>query len=174
MAILRSTVSRCATAWAESLERSLTGHLSWAILCRYRCRLLRAEVHNGSDRNTELNGHSCGRRAMKNSRTATHRAPEQGKENHAAADRKQRGERTCAVTARGSIRKAMKVLVGGAASGSAECRKHWTSLDPTELWPRSSFFERGAGSSNSNSVERRQTLNSSQRNERARPAARQE
>ena len=46
----------------------------------------------------------------------------------------QRGKRACAFTARGSIGKAMKGLVGGAAAGSAECRKHWT----TSLIPRTS------------------------------------
>ena len=39
----------------------------------------------------------------------------------------QRGKRACAPTARGSISKAMKGLVGGAAAGSAECRKQWTT-----------------------------------------------
>ena len=46
----------------------------------------------------------------------------------------QRGKRACALTARGSIRKAMKGLVGGAPAGSAERRKQWT----TALIPRSS------------------------------------
>ena len=46
----------------------------------------------------------------------------------------QRGKRACALTARGSISKAMKGLVGGAAEGSADCRKNWT----TALFARSS------------------------------------
>ena len=46
----------------------------------------------------------------------------------------QRGKRACALTARGPISKAMKGLVGGAAPGSADCRKNWT----TALIPRSS------------------------------------
>ena len=46
----------------------------------------------------------------------------------------QRHKRACALTARGSISKAMKGLVGGAAQGSADCRKNWT----TALIPRSS------------------------------------
>ena len=54
MAIPRCIVSRCATAWAESLEGATSGHQSWAVLCRYRCRLLLAEVPKGSDRNAEL------------------------------------------------------------------------------------------------------------------------
>ena len=53
MAILRSIVSWYGMAWAESLEGALNGHQSWAILCRYHCRLLQAEVPKGSDRNTE-------------------------------------------------------------------------------------------------------------------------
>ena len=40
MALPRCTVSRYAAAWAESLEGAMSGHLSWALLCRYRCRLL--------------------------------------------------------------------------------------------------------------------------------------
>ena len=39
----------------------------------------------------------------------------------------QRGKRACALTARGSIRKALKGLVGGAAAGSAEHRLLWTT-----------------------------------------------
>ena len=39
----------------------------------------------------------------------------------------QRGKRACALTARGSISKAMKGLVGGAAQGSADCRKNWSN-----------------------------------------------
>ena len=39
----------------------------------------------------------------------------------------QRGKKACALTARGSISKAMKGLVGGAAQGSADCRKNWTA-----------------------------------------------
>ena len=39
----------------------------------------------------------------------------------------QRGKRACALTARGSISNAMKGLVGGAATGTAEHRRHWTT-----------------------------------------------
>ena len=46
----------------------------------------------------------------------------------------QRGIRACALTARGSTSKAMKALVGGAAQGSPDCRKNWT----TALIPQSS------------------------------------
>ena len=37
------------------LEGAISGHQSWAVLCRYRCRLLLAEVLKGTDRNAELN-----------------------------------------------------------------------------------------------------------------------
>ena len=58
MAVPRSIVSRCATAWAEILERAL-----WAIRCRFRCRLLLAEVPDGSHRTQCSNNDcSCGRR----------------------------------------------------------------------------------------------------------------
>ena len=46
----------------------------------------------------------------------------------------QRGKRACALTARGSTSKAVKGLVGGAAQGSPDCRKNWT----TALVPRGS------------------------------------
>ena len=39
---------------AESLEGAFSGHQSWAVLCRYRCRLLLAEVPKGSDRNADM------------------------------------------------------------------------------------------------------------------------
>ena len=46
MALPRCVVSRNATARAESLEGAMSGHQSWAVLCRYRCRLLLAEIPN--------------------------------------------------------------------------------------------------------------------------------
>ena len=54
MALPRCLVSRYATAWAESLQGTMSGHLSWALLCRFRCRLLLAEIPKGVDRNSEL------------------------------------------------------------------------------------------------------------------------
>ena len=54
MALPRSVVSRHATAWAESLKGAMSGHQSWALLCRHRCRLLLAEIPKGVDRNSEL------------------------------------------------------------------------------------------------------------------------
>ena len=90
MAHSRCVVSRYATAWAESLGGAMSGHQSWALLCRYTCLLLLAEIP--------------------------------------------KGVRGCALAARGSISKAMKGLMGGAAQGSADCRKNWT----TALIPRRS------------------------------------
>ena len=54
VALPRCIVSRYATAWAESLEGAISGHQTWALLCRYRCRLLLAKVPEGTDRNVEL------------------------------------------------------------------------------------------------------------------------
>ena len=46
--------SQTTTSWPAIRRRLGNGHQSWAILCRYRCRTLQAEVPDGSDRNTEL------------------------------------------------------------------------------------------------------------------------
>ena len=54
MALPRCIVSRYATAWAERIEEAISGHQSWAVLCRCRCRLPLAEVPKGPDRNAEL------------------------------------------------------------------------------------------------------------------------
>ena len=54
MTLPRCVVSRYATAWAESLEGAMSGHQSWALLCRFRWRLLLAEILKGVDRNSEL------------------------------------------------------------------------------------------------------------------------
>ena len=47
------TVSRCGTAWPESLEGAISDHQSWAVLCRHRFLLLLAEIPKGSDRDAE-------------------------------------------------------------------------------------------------------------------------
>ena len=54
MALPRCVVSRYATSCAESHEGAMSGHQSWALLCRYCCRLLLAEIPKGVDRNSEL------------------------------------------------------------------------------------------------------------------------
>ena len=40
---------------------AISGHQT--VLCRYRCRLLLAEIPKGSDRNVELAVHTFGKRA---------------------------------------------------------------------------------------------------------------
>ena len=50
MALPRCVVSR----WAESLEGVTSGHQSWALLCRFRCRLFLAKIPKGVDWNSEL------------------------------------------------------------------------------------------------------------------------
>ena len=117
----------------------MSGHQSWALLCR--CRLLLAEIPKGVDRNSELKqrlhlwemGHITdlisqvlGQQNSGPLRRTARRVQPQTDE--------QRGKRACALTGRGSNRKATKGLVGGAAQGSADCRKNWT----TALIPRSS------------------------------------
>ena len=54
VALPRCVLSRYATAWAESLDGAMSGHQSWALICRCRCRLLLAEIPKGVDRNSEL------------------------------------------------------------------------------------------------------------------------
>ena len=70
MPLPRCVVSRYATAWAESLEGAMSGHQSWALLCRCRCRLFLAErypqelgaettassVGNGANQRSDLQG----------------------------------------------------------------------------------------------------------------------
>ena len=79
----------------ESLERAFNSHKSWAILCRYRCQILPAEVPRlGSDRNiietasTAVGGGRSSRSRWKKSGTGAHRTTNQRKENRAAADRR--------------------------------------------------------------------------------------
>jgi hypothetical protein len=50
----KAVASRMAVCWAESLEGSMDGDADWALLARYRSRLLLAPVPEGVDRNTEL------------------------------------------------------------------------------------------------------------------------
>ena len=167
---LAALFSRYATAWAESFEGALTGHQSWAMLCRCRSQLLLLKVPSGHDRNTELKqrlrlweagSFTISLEEFWDSSTLGNRT---GQRQPPARTEEQRGKSASAPTTKGSISKAMEGLVGGAASGSAACRKHWT----TARIPRSSgqgytSLERGAGSSYSSSVERRQVQNSPQR-----------
>ena len=131
MSMPRCRVSRYATAWAECLEGASSGHQSWAVLCRYRCRLLLAEIPKGSDRNAELKhrlqlwrageihelvGRVLGQQHSGPLRRRKRTVQQQTDE--------QCGRRACALTATGSISGAVKGLLGGAAQGSADCRKN--------------------------------------------------
>ena len=122
MALLQCVVSRFASAWAESFDGVMSGHQSSTLLCRCRCRLLLAEIPKGVDRNSELKQRIhlwetgqisdliCKVLGQQNSgplRRTARRVQSQTDE--------QRGKRACALVARGSISKATKGLVGGAA-----------------------------------------------------------
>ena len=50
----RALASRYAVAWSESLDGAMHGDETWALLCRYRAKLLLADVSHGTDRNEEL------------------------------------------------------------------------------------------------------------------------
>ena len=133
MALPRCVVSRYTMAWAESLEGAMSGQQFWALLCCNRCRLLLTEIPRGVDRNSELKqrphlwesgqisvlvGKVLGQQSSGPLRRTARGAPPQTDE--------QRGKRASALIAQG--------LVGGAAQGSADCRRNWT----TALIPRSS------------------------------------
>ena len=115
--------------------------LLWALLCRYCCRLLLAVIPKGVDRNSELKQR---RQLWEAGQVSVLIGKVLGQQNSGPLRRtagktqpqteEQRGKRACALTARGSISKAMKGLVGGAAQGSADCRRNST----TALIPRSS------------------------------------
>ena len=131
---IRKTTNYVKIQTAIGIEEALTGHQSWAILCRYRCRLLPAEVPKRSDRNTELKQLGETREIhdlVESSDTGPHI---RGKKTVQPQTDEQRGKTARALTTTGSISKAMERLVGEGAAGSAECRKHWT----TALIPRSS------------------------------------
>ena len=75
-AIPRSIISQYATAWAESSEGALNGHQAWAILCRYRCQSLLAEVQTAS---TTTGSGRKSRFRWKNSGSAAHWTTEERK-----------------------------------------------------------------------------------------------
>ena len=141
MALPRCIVSRDATAWAKSLEGAISGHQTWALLCRYSCRLLLAEVPKGTDRNVEL---KLRLRMWERGRSVELISKIFGRQHSVALHKtkrtmqpqtdQQRGKRACPLTSRGSISKGTKRLVGGAAQVSADCWKNWT----TALIPGSS------------------------------------
>ena len=148
MAIPRSIVSRFATACAESLEGALTGHQSWAILCRYCCHPTETQLKQRLQLWEAGDVHDLIGRIL--SRTAAHWATKEGKENHAAADRGtalekslhphgQRFDQQSHERARG--------WSGYGCSRMSDALDH--SLDSPELWPRYTSLERGASSSDS-------------------------
>ena len=124
----------------RELLKELNRRQSWITLCRYRCRLLLAEVPKGLQRNAEVKRrlqlweagevHDLIGRILGNTL-----GNNTGEKNTTRPQTKEhRGDRVCAFTAKRSISKAVKGLVGGGATGTAEHRIHWT----TALFPRSS------------------------------------
>ena len=97
MALPRCVVSRYAVAWAESLEGAMRGHEFWAVLCRYRCRLLLAEISKRcrQELGAETTASVVGDGANRARRVQTQ--PDE-----------LRGKRAGALTARGSIIHAAK------------------------------------------------------------------
>ena len=98
----------------------MSGHQSWAVLCRYRCRLLLAEIPKGVDRNSELKQRlhlwETGQISdlickVLGSRILDRFAEQQG-------GFSQRGRRA-ALTARGSVSKAVTGLVLRSAQRTA-------------------------------------------------------
>ena len=78
----------------------------------------------------------------------------QKKENWAAADRRTAREKSCALTARGSIIEAMKGLVCSAEAGLSEVPEAVDkNIDSTELWPRCTSLRRGGRSSSTYNVQ---------------------
>ena len=124
-------LSLTASSLAVHLRGSHQRSPVWGVLCRYRCRLLLAEVTKGTDRNAELKL----RLRMWEAGEVIELISEILEQQHSGPLRKrkrimqpqtdeQRGKRACALTARRSVSKAVKGLVGGAAQSSADCRKN--------------------------------------------------
>ena len=166
---------RCvvATAWAESLEGPMSRHQSWALLCRDRCRLLLAEILKGVDRISELKqrlqlwesgqvsvliGQVLGQQNSGPLRRTARKTQPQTDE--------QRGRRACAQTARGSISKAMKGLVSGAAQGRLS-QELDHSPHPTELGHRNSPHQCGVCRGRLNCLGRRKIETVAERDEGA-------
>ena len=128
--------------YRQILQEAMSRHQSWALLCRYHCRLLLDEIPNGTNRNSELKLRvrlgekgqisDCKVLGQQNfgplRRTARRVQPQTDE---------QRGKRACGLTAPRSISKAVQGLVGGSAHGSADSRRIWTE----SLVPRISALE---------------------------------
>ena len=162
-----------APAWAESPEGAISGDQVLAILCRYRCRLLLPEVPKVSDRNDQNSDYSSGRR--ENSGTAAHRATKQGKENHAAAERKTAKEKSLRPHSQRTDQQSHERTRGWSCARVSRLSKELDcSLDSTKLGPWNSshqcrtyrgsawcleWWERRTSSSDSSSLRRRQIQN---------------
>ena len=127
MAIFRYVVSRYTTAWAESSEWNSVLDTSPG-----QSSVLPAEIPTGYNTNEELK-----RRLQLGKQERCTNSLEEFSGNSAQGSKlpqreKQRtklksSEESAPVLAEGSISKAMKGLVGGAAAGTAEQRKHCTA-----------------------------------------------
>ena len=141
--IPRAVAHQVADTWAEALEGCLSGDATWALLARYRCRLLLAPVPETLDRNTELKRRLLLWRDGHFDALAQHVLLQQVEERRregpakAGQDPKALERRARAVrhkVAVGAIAKAVQSLLGGVADLSADERAAWTR----ELIPRSS------------------------------------
>ena len=151
--IPRSVAHRIADTWSEALEGCLQGDTNWAVLARYRCRMLLAPVPEALDRNTELkrrlqfwfDGHFdalAQHVLLQQAKVAPQAEPEVGNKPAAGGmDPKATERRAKAVrhkVAAGAVGKAVQSLLGGVADFTADERASWTR----ELIPRSSDVAR--------------------------------
>ena len=107
-------------------SRALSGHQSWALLCRYRCRLLLAEVPKGVDRNSELKQRlhfwEMGRSDWQGPGSAELRAAAQNNREDVAVDGRTAWEASLCFDSWRLHQQSHEGLVGG----SADCRRNWT------------------------------------------------
>ena len=135
MALPQCVVSRHATAWAESLEGAVSGHQCWALFCRYRCRLLLAEIPKGVDRNSELTKRLHLWETGKNQRSdmqgpgsAKLCAASQNSKRRVGTDRRTAQDASLCLDSPRIHQQSKKGLVSGAAHSSADCRRNWTAV----------------------------------------------
>ena len=142
-----SVASRLATAWSESLEGSMAGDGMWALLARYRSRLLLPHSPADVDRNTEIKRRlNLWERGQFDDLVQTvvgqqaeaerqRRPTEQSAILRESEAEERQGKRARQKTAGNAVRKAVQGLVGGVAAGTDEERARWA----TEYIPRSSI-----------------------------------
>ena len=175
MDIPRCAVSRYTTAWAESHEGAVSAHLSWALLCRFRCRLLLAEIRKGSNRNAELKQrlllweagevHDLVGRILGQQRSG----PPSRRKNWPAADQRTARKKSLCPCGTGFISKAMKRTRGWSSSGFSRMPEELDySLGSIDLWQRKTSLWHGVRSSGTCSLEWRQIQDSSWRTEKTR------